>query len=117
RVLGTGEMLEQRLDAGQHAFQDVVPTTHVNQQPVGGVDRVGDVVALLVELGGEGVQLAQEGPDLAAPPVGDVEDLVLQDFQVRDPATVQDQRQTGQRLLDRGKRGRVLQWNGVAVLE
>ena len=41
----------------------VAATAH-RQQPVGRVDGVGDVVELLVELGGEGVQLAEQSPDL-----------------------------------------------------
>ena len=91
QVLGVGEMFDQRRDVGQHSIQDIRPATHIHQQPVGGVDGVGDVIALLVELASEGVQLAQEGPDLVPSPVHDVVDLVLQHFQVGDAATAQDQ--------------------------
>ena len=50
KVLGVGEMLDQRREFGQHPIQDVGPAAHVGQQPVGGVDGMGDVVALLVQL-------------------------------------------------------------------
>ena len=46
---------------------------------------MGDVVALLVELTGEGVQLAEELADLAGPAGQDLVDLVLQDLEVRNP--------------------------------
>ena len=89
----------------------------IRQQPVGRVDGVGDVVALLVELGGKGVQLAEQRADLVGPPVDDVVDLVLHHLQVRDAPAAQDYRNAGQRLLGGRIRRRILQRDGVAVLQ
>src|SRR5277367_4462969 len=84
KVLFVGEMLDQWREFGEYPFQNVRAGSHVGQQPVGGVDGVGDVTALLVESGGEGIQLAEESMDLLGSPVHDVVNLVLQRFEVRD---------------------------------
>ena len=84
---------------------------------VGGVDGAGDVLALPVEPGGEGVQLAEEIPDLIGPPVHDVVDLVLDHFEVRDAAAAQDHGDAGQRPLGGGVRRRILQRDGVAIFQ
>ena len=90
--------------------------THaIGQQPVGGVDGVGNVVALLVELVDKGVQLAKEIAGLAGAP--DVVQLVLDHLEVRDAAAAQHQGQAGQCLLNGRVRRRILQRNGVAVFQ
>ena len=68
--------------------------------------------ALLVELIGERVQLAQEVADLFGIAGQDVVDLGLHHFQVRDAAAVQHGGDAGQRAFGGRERRRVLQRDG-----
>jgi hypothetical protein len=53
-------VFDQWRELGENPVQCVVAAGHDRQQPVGRVDRAGDVVALLVQLVGERVKSAQE---------------------------------------------------------
>ena len=112
-----GEMIDQRREFGEHPIEGVGSGARVRQQPVGGVDGVDDVVALRVQLAREGVQLAEEIPDLMGTPGQDLVDLVLDDLEVRNAAAAQHHGQAGERLLGRGIGRRVVQRDGVAGLE
>ena len=81
-----GEMLDQRWEFGENLVQGVRAVTHIGQQPVGGIDDVADVVALLVQFAGESVQLAEKLSDLVGTPGQNPLDLVLQDLEIREAA-------------------------------
>ena len=88
----------------------------IDEQPVRRVDRAGDVLALVVQLGGEGVQPAEELADLIPATRQDVGDLGLDDLEVRDAAAGEDGADAGQRPLRGGERRLALDSGMVSPL-
>ena len=110
-------MLDQRRELGQHPVEGVVALSHDGQQSIGGIDGVGDVVTLLVQLIGERVQPIQELMDLIGAAGQQVVELGLDGLQVLDATTVQDRRDTRQHPFGGRERRAVLQRDGVAVAQ
>lgn len=108
------EMRDQRRQFGERRVDDVVARSKDLQQAVGGVQGAGDAVALSVEFGDEGVEPAEELPDLFGAAGEQLVELGRDGVEVGDAAATHDGGDAGQGPLRcrecRGARQR----NGVA---
>ena len=88
-------MLYQRRNFGEHPIERFVAVRDGGQQLICRVDRPGEASALAVQFSGECVYPREEFADLVDVTVQDREDLGLNEFEVRDAAAVEDNRDAG----------------------